>query len=84
MMAFPEFDEFFKNLFNHAAISLRQIGLKTRRHIRSVSFSNDRLLVPFYVLFFANHVIVAVTFNRVSDFLSDFIHELYTTSLTVI
>ena len=27
MMAFPEFDEFFKNLFNHVAISLGQIDL---------------------------------------------------------
>ena len=38
MMAFSEFDEFFKNLLNHVAISLGQIGLNTRRRIRSVFF----------------------------------------------
>ena len=42
------------------------------------------LLLPFYVLFFSIHVIVAVTFNRVGDFLSAFMYKLYTTSLTVI
>ena len=65
MMAFPEYDGLLKD--------------KTQK-IRSMSFSDDRLsyephklditvlLVPFYALFFSNHVIVAVTFNRVSDF----------------
>ena len=61
-----------------------------------MSFSNNRLqywpheldvtvlLAPFYDLFFSNHVIVAVTFNRVSEFLSAFMHKVYTAALTVI
>ena len=44
MMAFPEFDIVFKNLVNHVAISLGQIGLKDKtQKIRSMSFSNDQL-----------------------------------------